>query len=92
MSRAFAATCRVENGLDGIPPGAGNAVGRAARPVVVVGDTPLDVACGRANGARTVAVATGGVAAEQLAEAKPDLVLEDLGEPRPFLDFLDGHR
>jgi phosphoglycolate phosphatase len=45
--------------------------------VVVVGDTPLDVACARAGGARCVAVTTGPHAADELAGA--DAVVGDLG-------------
>ena len=53
--------------------------GPAARPseVVVVGDTPLDVAVAQAGGARSVAVATGGYDAATLAAAGADVVLED---------------
>jgi phosphoglycolate phosphatase-like HAD superfamily hydrolase len=36
---------------------------------VVIGDTPLDIACARADGVRCVAVATGPYAVEQLAGA-----------------------
>jgi phosphoglycolate phosphatase-like HAD superfamily hydrolase len=43
--------------------------------VVVVGDTPADVACGRAVGAWTVAVATGGPPIESLRAANPDRLL-----------------
>jgi phosphoglycolate phosphatase-like HAD superfamily hydrolase len=60
-----------------------------ARDIAVVGDTPLDVACGRANGARTIAVATGGTPAPQLAAAGADLVVEDFSDPEPVLAFLD---
>jgi phosphoglycolate phosphatase-like HAD superfamily hydrolase len=35
-------------------------------------------------------VATGGTPADRLAEAGADLVLDDLADPRPFLEFLDG--
>ena len=49
-----------------------------APSVVVVGDTPRDVACGKHGGTRTVAVATGRFDAERLAEDGPDRVLEDL--------------
>ncbi|HSM35366.1 MAG TPA: HAD family hydrolase [Longimicrobiales bacterium] len=45
--------------------------------LVVVGDTPLDVACGRAAGARTVAVATGGFGVEELTACGADVVLHD---------------
>ena len=51
-----------------------------APSVVVVGDTPRDVACGRHGGTRTLAVATGRFDAERLAATGPDRVLEDLGD------------
>jgi len=46
--------------------------------VWVIGDTPLDIRCARAIGAQAVAVATGGHALAELAQAKPDLLLADL--------------
>lgn len=46
--------------------------------VVVVGDTPRDIACGKAGGARTVAVATGHWDAETLRQHAPNIVLENL--------------
>ena len=48
----------------------------ATRELVVVGDTPLDVACARAAGAVAVAVTTGRFSAADLAGA--DLVLDSL--------------
>lgn len=51
-----------------------------APSVVVVGDTPRDVACGKYGGTRTVAVATGRYDAGRLAATGPDRVLEDLGD------------
>lgn len=53
-------------------------LGRTVDPaeVVVVGDTPLDIACARAGGCRAVAVATGRFGADELAEA--DVVLDTL--------------
>jgi phosphoglycolate phosphatase len=47
---------------------------------VLVGDTPLDVAAGRAGGARVVAVATGPFGAGELATTGADAVLEDLAD------------
>jgi phosphoglycolate phosphatase len=47
--------------------------------VVVIGDTPLDIACARAGNACVVAVATGHVTLEALAEHRPDALLPDLG-------------
>jgi phosphoglycolate phosphatase len=49
---------------------------RAGGGVVVVGDTPRDIACARAGGARCVAVATGSHAVDELVGA--DAVVEDL--------------
>ncbi len=48
--------------------------------VVVVGDTPLDVAAARACGVRVIAVATGSVAREGLAACEPDAVFDTLAE------------
>jgi phosphoglycolate phosphatase-like HAD superfamily hydrolase len=53
--------------------------------MVVIGDTPHDVACGKVIGARTVAVATGpGYDVEALGETDPWLVLEELPPPHEF--------
>ncbi len=48
--------------------------------VVVIGDTPRDIAAARAIGAEVIAVATGGFGAEDLAHA--DLVVETLDDAR----------
>lgn len=45
--------------------------------VVIVGDTPLDIDCGRAAGASTVAVATGPFAVGELLAHEPDAVFAD---------------
>ena len=52
----------------------------AGDAIVVVGDTAADVACGRAVGARIVAVATGVLPLEALRAAKPDALLMDLSD------------
>ena len=54
-----------------------------ARPVVVVGDTPRDVACARAGGARCVAVTTGAHDAAALSGA--DAVVGGLEEAAAVL-------
>ena len=46
--------------------------------VDVVGDTGHDIACGKAFGARTIAVATGSWPRERLAEHEPDFLFDDL--------------
>jgi phosphoglycolate phosphatase len=50
----------------------------AAARIDVIGDTPRDIACGKAFGARTVAVATGMWSCEQLAQHHPDFLFDDL--------------
>jgi len=62
----------------------------ALERVVVVGDTPLDVACAHAAGVLAAAVATGGHSTQELAESGADVVFEDLSDTRRFLDLLDG--
>jgi phosphoglycolate phosphatase len=51
----------------------------------VIGDTPLDIRCARAIGARAVAVATGWHSLAELAEHQPDLLLSDLSNPASLL-------
>jgi phosphoglycolate phosphatase len=62
----------------------------APESVVIVGDTPMDVACGRAHGTRTVAVATGSFDVRALAATRADAVLEDLSETDRVLGILLG--
>lgn len=45
---------------------------------LVIGDTPRDVACARAGGARILAVATGRYSVEDLTASRPDALLPDL--------------
>ena len=45
--------------------------------VVIIGDTPADVECGRGIGARAIAVATGHYTTADLAVYKPHAVFED---------------
>lgn len=46
--------------------------------VVVVGDTPHDIRCGRFIGAKLLAVATGGAKLDELKKHQPDWAVEDL--------------
>ena len=48
--------------------------------ILVIGDTPLDIECGRAIGARVLAVATGHFTVDQLNEHKPDWSVKSLAE------------
>ena len=48
---------------------------------LVIGDTPKDIACAHAMGARCLAVATGKFSAEQLRAAGADHVVRTLEDP-----------
>ena len=52
----------------------------AASAAIVIGDTPLDVACAAASGARSIAVATGGYDVAALRASGADVVFEDLSD------------
>ena len=57
-------------------------LGRAVDPrrVRVIGDTPHDVRCARAIGARAVGVLTGWHGRDEMAACAPDLLLDDLSD------------
>ena len=56
--------------------------------VVVIGDTPHDVACAVAVGATPVAVATGNFTVDQLRATGAPIVLEDLSDTDGFLKIM----
>jgi phosphoglycolate phosphatase len=57
---------------------------------IVIGDTPNDIACARAFGAKVVAVATGrGQLRDELLESKPDFLLDDLSDTQKVLHLLE---
>ena len=60
----------------------------SASQIDVIGDTPRDIACGKAFGARTIAVATGTWSLEQLAEYQPDFLIDDLSNVKRIIDTL----
>ena len=64
---------------------AGSWRGIPCERIYVLGDTPHDIACGRAIGARTVAVATGIVSKEELAAHRPDFLFEDFSNTAEVL-------
>lgn len=58
----------------------GEQLGRdlAGEEILVIGDTPRDIECARAIGARCLAVATGGDSIEELAPHRADWTVRDL--------------
>ncbi len=62
----------------------------AGETVVIVGDTPADVTCGRAIGARAVAVATGSYPASALREAGAYAAFDNFSDTNAVLDALLG--
>jgi len=64
--------------------------GHGPREVYIIGDTPLDIAAAQANGARSVAVATGFFTVDQLTAAGAGLVFPDFSSWQAVLDALLG--
>jgi phosphoglycolate phosphatase-like HAD superfamily hydrolase len=60
----------------------------AASEIDVIGDTPRDIACGKALGARTVAVATGRWSRDELEKYQPDFLIDDLSDVETIIDTL----
>jgi phosphoglycolate phosphatase len=61
----------------------------SAQEIDVIGDTPRDIACGKALGARTVAVATGTWSRDKLADHDPDFLIDDLSDVDRLIHTLD---
>jgi phosphoglycolate phosphatase len=59
-----------------------------AKDIVIIGDTPHDIDCGRHLNVRSIGVATGGYSHEALAEARPDHLFADLTETDRLLDAI----
>lgn len=75
------------------------AAGRAAphfgrvprgREVVIIGDTPADVTCGRSIDARAIGVATGAYPVTALADAGARLAVADLSDTARLLEVIRG--
>jgi len=58
------------------------------RTAVVVGDTPEDIKCAHANGARALAVATGRHSVRELRDHDPEAVFEDLSDTSRLMRVL----
>ena len=59
--------------------------------VVVIGDTPADLACGRAIGARAIGVATGHYSVEALVAQAPAAVFENLSDTESVMRAIMGN-
>jgi phosphoglycolate phosphatase-like HAD superfamily hydrolase len=59
-----------------------------ASEIDVIGDTPRDITCGKALGARTIAVATGRWSRHELAKHHPDFLIDDLSNVETIMDTL----
>jgi phosphoglycolate phosphatase-like HAD superfamily hydrolase len=62
----------------------------ASAPVLLIGDTPRDIAAGREAGVQTLAVATGIYTEEELARHGPDYALTAFRPTERFIHILDG--
>jgi phosphoglycolate phosphatase-like HAD superfamily hydrolase len=60
------------------------------KQIVIIGDTPNDIHCGRHLRVRTLAVATGPFTVEQLAAEGPDFVFPDLSDKGTVLSAILG--
>ena len=59
-----------------------------AADAIVIGDTPLDVACAASAGARSIAVATGDYSVAELRASGANVVFEDLSDTHAVLRAL----
>jgi phosphoglycolate phosphatase-like HAD superfamily hydrolase len=56
--------------------------------LVIIGDTPADIQCGRSLGVRAIGVATGRFSTQDLAQHAPFAVLESLADTDAALDAI----
>jgi phosphoglycolate phosphatase len=55
------------------------------KEVVIIGDTPADMTCGRGIGARAIGVATGSYTTDELLDAGGYTAVPDFADPEPVL-------
>lgn len=58
--------------------------------IVVIGDTPRDVDCGKNACVRTIAVATGDFSFEELKECKPDFLFNSLSDTNSIISAIES--
>lgn len=57
--------------------------------LILIGDTPADIACGRGVGARAIAVATGHYSVADLESHEPHAAFRDLSDTAAVLEAID---
>ncbi|HLA43215.1 MAG TPA: HAD hydrolase-like protein [Aggregatilineales bacterium] len=62
----------------------------APEEVIVIGDTPEDIACAKAIGARVLSVATGRYSGAELAAYEPDALVDNMSDSEYIWSFLNG--
>lgn len=55
--------------------------------VWIIGDSPKDILCAKANGLKAFAVASGWHSMEELSRHQPDVLLPDLGDTRQVMEI-----
>lgn len=86
----FGSDSHVRAELPGIAQVRAKALGAdvAGRDVVIIGDTPDDVACGRGIGARAVGVGTAAYTAQQLLDCGAAAAFDDLSDTETVVEVL----
>jgi phosphoglycolate phosphatase-like HAD superfamily hydrolase len=56
--------------------------------MIVIGDTPADIACGRSLGAKAIGVASGHYTVEQLKEHDPYAVFPSLANTKQLVETI----
>jgi phosphoglycolate phosphatase len=56
----------------------------------VIGDTPHDITCGKAIGAKTIAMATGHFTTDQLKPHQPDVLLDRFPDAQEFMKLTNA--
>jgi phosphoglycolate phosphatase-like HAD superfamily hydrolase len=60
----------------------------AGTDLVIIGDTPADIDCGRGVGARALAVATGGFPLDELQSHRPAAAFADLSDTARVMEAI----
>lgn len=56
--------------------------------LVIIGDTPRDVACAKEGGIKSIGISSGPDPIEELVESKPDLLVKSAEEKDKIIEFL----